>query len=84
MERPESTRNTKETTVSEEIVPAEPAASTISQEKTSTTPVRMAVATSESVERMPHLARMAVIPANRADKNAMGSQSIPIASDSWK
>ena len=27
---------------------------------------------------------MAVIPVNRADKNAMGSQSIPIASDLWK
>ena len=84
MERPESTRNTKERTVREEIVPAEPAASTISQENISTTPVRRAVATSESVERIPHLARMAVIPANRADKNAMGSQNIRIASDSWE
>lgn len=42
----------------------------IAQAKTSTTQVRMAVATSESVCLMPHLAKMDVMPAKNADANA--------------
>ncbi|MFR2031060.1 MAG: hypothetical protein ACLS3M_06460 [Collinsella sp.] len=42
----------------------------IAQAKTSTTQVRMAVATSESVCLMPHLARTDVTPAKKADRNA--------------
>ncbi|HIS05539.1 MAG TPA: hypothetical protein IAD00_06195 [Candidatus Fimenecus stercoravium] len=38
--------------------------------KMSTTPVRSAVATLELTFWMPHLARIAVAPANSADKNA--------------
>ena len=43
---------------------------TISHEKIRTTIVRMAVATVESVLRMPHLASTAVSPANSAEPNA--------------
>jgi hypothetical protein len=41
-----------------------------SQENRSTTIVRTAVATSESVSRMPILAKIAVSPANSAEPNA--------------
>ena len=47
-----------------------PVSSTIAQENTSTTQVRTAVATVESVRRIPHLARMAVMPAKKAEPNA--------------
>lgn len=47
-----------------------PVTSTMSQENTSTTMVRRAVATLESVCLMPHLARMEVNPANRAEPKA--------------
>ena len=43
---------------------------TISHEKSSTTTVRIAVATEESVFRMPHFARIAVIPAKKAEAKA--------------
>ena len=43
----------------------------MTQEKSRTTMVRMAVATVESVRRMPHLARIAVSPAKSAEPNAM-------------
>lgn len=45
--------------------PNVPLMATISHENTSTTIVRIAVATSESVLRMPHFARMVVIPAKK-------------------
>ena len=48
----------------------EPTTNTISQEKSSTTMVRTAVATVESVLRMPHLARIAVMPAKKAEPKA--------------
>ena len=44
-----------------------PVPSTISQENKNTTIVRIAVATSESVLRIPHFARIAVIPAKNED-----------------
>ena len=53
-----------------------PATNTITQDMTSTTPVRMAVATVESVLRMPHLAKMEVRPANSADPTANISHMI--------
>ena len=43
---------------------------TINHEKIKTTIVRNAVATWESVFLIPHLARIDVIPANKADPNA--------------
>ena len=43
---------------------------TISQAKRSTTMVRIAVATVESVFLIPHFARIAVIPAKNAEPNA--------------
>lgn len=49
------------------MVGPEPTIHTISHEKSSTTMVRMAVAASESVFRMPHLTRSAVSPANSAE-----------------
>ena len=42
----------------------------MTQENSSTTMVRIAVATLESVFRMPHFARMDVTPAKKADANA--------------
>ena len=48
----------------------EPTRNTMIQEKASTTTVRMAVATWESVFLIPHFASMEVNPANRADANA--------------
>ena len=53
-----------------DIEPAEPEMNTIIHENTSTTAVRMAVATSESVLRMPHLARIAVRAAKTAENTA--------------
>lgn len=44
--------------------------SAMTQANTRTTSVRMAVATSESVLRMPHFARMDVRPAKSADATA--------------
>ena len=52
------------------ISPWEPTTNTMVHAKASTTRVRMAVATVESVFRMPHLARMAVTPAKSADPAA--------------
>ena len=52
------------------MVPMDPEMPAIAQAKTSTTQVRMAVATSESVCLMPHLAKMDVMPAKNADANA--------------
>lgn len=49
------------------MVGPEPTIHTISHEKSSTTMVRMAVAATESVFRMPHLTRIAVSPANSAE-----------------
>ena len=51
---------------------------TISQEKASTTIVRTAVATVESVLRMPHLASMAVAPAKTAEPKANMIHILPI------
>ena len=55
----------------ETMVPAEPAANTVIHENNSTTNVRSAVATSESVFRIPHFASIAVSPAKKADKHAV-------------
>ena len=53
------------------MLPMEPAAAAAIQENISTTIVRSAVAKSESVFRMPHLARIAVMPAKNADNIAI-------------
>ena len=66
----ESTRKSMVFPVSAGSVVCEPTRNTITQENSSTTMVRMAVATSESVLRMPHFARMEVTPAKNAEANA--------------
>ena len=73
MARPERMRKVRDLAPIFPMVPAEPTTNTISQEKTRTTTVRRAVATSESVFRMPHFASMDVNAANTADKTAMRS-----------
>ena len=67
MARPERMRKTSSFLGTERRVCCFPLMNTISHAITSTTPVRMAVAASESVFRMPHLARIAVSPANSAE-----------------
>lgn len=52
------------------MVGMDPTIPAMSQAKRSTTIVRTAVATSESVWRMPHFARMDVMPAKRAEPQA--------------
>ena len=61
------------------IVPCEPTTNTMTHAKISTMIVRMAVATVESVLRMPHFARTDVRPANSAEPTAY-SNHIQIAS----
>ncbi len=51
----------------ENISDSEPVRKTISQENKRTTMVRTAVATLESVFRIPHFARMDVTPAKKAE-----------------
>ena len=60
------------------IVFADPTMNTMIHEKIKTTMVRSAVATSESVFLMPHLANTEVRPAKTADNTAMTSQNISI------
>ena len=70
MARPERTRNSS---VRFPMVPRPvwaPVRNTIPQEKASTITVRIAVATVESVRRMPHFAKTAVSPAKNAEANA--------------
>ena len=50
--------------------PNDPTMSTMQKDMSSTTTVRMAVATVESVLRIPHFARMEVSAANAADPSA--------------
>lgn len=70
MARPDRIRKIQVFALSVVIVGAEPTIQTISQENSSTTMVRIAVAASESVFLMPHFARIAVKPANSAEPNA--------------
>ena len=74
--RPERIRNRKDLGSIWEIVPADPTTNTMIQEKISTTTVRTAVATSESVCLIPHFARIAVKPANIDDYTAIRSHII--------
>ena len=60
------------------IVFAESTMNTMTHEKSKTTMVRSAVAISESVFLMPHLANTEVSPEKKADNTAMESQSISI------
>lgn len=52
------------------MVPTDPETPAIAQANMSTMQVRMAVAMSESVCLMPHLAKIDVMPAKNADANA--------------
>ena len=58
------------------MVPMDPEMPAITQANTSTTQVRMAVAISESVCLMPHLARIDVMPAKNADANAAATHDM--------
>lgn len=71
MARPERIRKIHVLALRDVTVGPEPTIHTISHEKSSTTMVRMAVAASESVFRMPHLARIAVSPANSAEATSI-------------
>ena len=64
-------RNTKDLVLIKVKLLIEPATAVIISEKISTTTVRIAVATSESVFLIPHFASMAVMPAKKADKTAV-------------
>ena len=75
---PDSARNSHDLGVIAEMELAEPTIATMSQVKAATTQVRSAVATSESMVLIPHLARMDTMPANNADANAATSQSCTI------
>ena len=67
---PDKTRKIHVFPLKEPIVPMDPVISTMIQEKINTTIVRMAVAASESVFRIPHFARIDVSPAKTAEPNA--------------
>lgn len=71
MEIPERMRKQTDSRLTVRMEGAEPTIRTIAQANSNTMPVRIAVATSASVRRIPHLANMEVIPANRADKQAV-------------
>ena len=62
---PESTRNSQVFGEMEVMLPAEPTMSTMTSDIISTTIVRIAVATVESVFLIPHFARIAVAPAKK-------------------
>ena len=81
MARPERIRKIHVQALRDVMVGPEPTIHTISHEKSSSTMVRMALAASESVFRMPHLTRIAVSPANSAEAasifNAEGRIRLP-------
>lgn len=70
MERPERIRKKNVRALTELSVHWLPFMKTISQEKSSTTIVRSAVAVLESVSRIPIFASIDVIPAKRAEPKA--------------
>ena len=76
MARPDRQRKIKDLVPIWLIVLKEPTTNTIIHEKISTTMVRRAVATSESVFFIPHFARIEVSPANTAERIAINSQVI--------
>ena len=73
MDSPDKIKNINILTLISFISDADPTIKTISHENNSTTIVRRAVARFELTFRKPILARIAVIPANPADKNAKTS-----------
>ena len=64
---PDKTRNNNDFSLISEIPDNVPVKRTRIHEKTKTTIVRMAVATSESVFKIPHFASIEVIPAKKAE-----------------
>lgn len=64
---PDKTRNNSVFSLISVIPDSVPVIKVITHEKTKTTMVRMAVATSESVFEIPHFASMEVIPAKKAE-----------------
>ena len=71
-------KKSKDFGVIEVIVFAEPEMNAIIQEKSKTTTVRNAVAISESVFLMPHLANTEATPAKTAERIAVASHNIVI------
>ena len=70
MAAPDKTRNSRVFPLTEKIWLPDPTMPTIPQENSSTTMVRTAVATVESVFRIPHFARIEVMPAKKAEPAA--------------
>ena len=70
MAKPDRTKKSQVLGAMVESWDCAPATHTMSQANASTTMVRTAVATVESVCRMPHLARMEVTPAKSAEPKA--------------
>ena len=82
MARPDKARNKSIVRPMLWIWSWDPTTNTIIHAKIRTTMVRIAVATVESVFRMPHLARMAVTPAKNAEPIANRSHiSVSLLSD---
>ena len=70
MARPESTRNKHVLALIKPMVSMDPVRNTMIHENNNTTPVRIAVATSESVSLTPIFDKTAVRPANKVDPKA--------------
>ena len=85
MAKPDSSRNSRALPSRDWSWPCEPATNTMTQASIRTTMVRIAVATVESVCRMPHFASMAVTPAKKAEPAAkrshISSHLVPDMSD---
>ena len=79
MARPDSTSQARSPPVSWARSPWEPTRKTIPQANTSTTPVRRAVARWEGTDWMPILAKIAVIPAKKAEPTANSSQDMALS-----
>ena len=77
MASPDRTRNNNVFPSTFLIPDQVPVTRTISQENRSTTTVRIAVATSESVFLIPHFARIAVIPAKNEEPTAKSTHIFP-------
>ncbi len=73
MANPDRIRKNRDLIPISVIVCRDPVRNTMIQENTSTTAVRSAVMTSESMDLVPHFARIAVSPAKRAERTAIMS-----------
>ena len=84
MARPDSARKSHDFPLTLPMAESGPASAAMIYANTSITHVRSAVATSESVVLMPHLARIDVMPAKNAEANAAAIQDIEVSPLSCK